>query len=137
MQDQVGEIRAELHAVTVQLARQFGEVPSLSRACPPRNWFAGPHKQAWQARFDNARLNATVRNRNLLALSPYAVLPASDRPTPRFMDLLPLLGLADVWAFAGAPRLAGWNVTQFKYFHMRARAIIQASQIASRVAAGV
>ena len=133
----IEEIRGEVRAATAQLARQFGEVPSLSRACPPGNWFAGSHHQAWQARFENARLNAAVRHRNLLALSPYSVLPAGDPPTPRFMDLLPLLGLADAWAFAGASRLSNWNVTQFKYFHMRARANIQAAQSASRIAAGV
>jgi len=137
MHDLIGEIRGEVRAVTAQLARQFGEVPSLSRACPPGNWFEGSHHQAWQARFDKARLNAAVRHRNLLALSPYSVLPSGDSPTPRFMDLLPLLGLADAWAFAGASRLSNWNVTQFKYFHLRARAIIQAAQSASRIAAGV
>lgn len=137
MHELIGEIRCELNAATSNLARQFGEVPSLSRACPPGNWFAGSHDHAWRARFDEARLNATVRHRNLLALSPYSVLPSADRPTPRFIDLLPLLALADSWAFAGASRLSGWNVTQFKYFHMRARAIIQASHCASRIAAGV
>ncbi|MBT8143583.1 MAG: hypothetical protein KJO55_02720 [Gammaproteobacteria bacterium] len=137
MHDLIGEIRAELRAVTAQLARQFGEVPSLSRACPSGNWFEGSHHRAWQAEFDKARLSAAVRHRNLLALSPYSVLPAVDPPTPRFMDLLPLLGLADAWAFAGGSRLASWNVTQFQYFHLRARAIIQAAQGASRIAAGV
>ncbi|MGI9262245.1 MAG: hypothetical protein ACR2QR_09435 [Woeseiaceae bacterium] len=133
----IEKIRRELYAGTAQLARQYGEVPSLSRACPPGNWFQGPHHHAWQARFDKARLDATVRHRNLLVLSPYSVLPSVIRPTPRYMDLLPLLRLADAWAFAGPQGLSGWNVTQFKYFHMRARAIIQASQGASRVAAGV
>lgn len=137
MHDLIGEIRAELRAGTARLARQLGEVPSLSRACPPGNWFEGSYHEAWQARFDKARLSAAVRHRNLLALSPYSVLPAADPPTPRFMDLLPLLGLADAWAFADASRLSHWNVTQFKVFHRRARAIIQAAQGASRIAAGV
>lgn len=137
MHQLIDELRCELHAVTARLARQCGEVPSLSRACPPGNWFQGSHHRAWQARFEKACLDAAVRHRNLLALSPYSVLPTAGRPAPRFMDLLPLLRLADAWAFAGSPQLSGWNVTQFKYFHMRARAIIQASQGASRVAAGV
>jgi len=137
MQALIETIRDTLRGTTADLARRLGEVPALSHACPPGDWFLGSHHQAWQARFEAARLEATVRHRNLLAMSPYTVLPASCRPTPGFMDMLPLLALADAWTFAGAPRISSWNVKQFKHFHRRARAIIQASQSTSRVAAGV
>lgn len=137
MQVIIETIRDTLRGATADLARRLGEVPALEHACPPGNWFVGSHHQAWQARFDAARLEATVRHRNLLAMSPYAVLPTSCRPTPEFMDMLPLLALADAWTFAGTPRISSWNVKQFRYFHRRARAIIQASQSTSRVAAGV
>ncbi len=133
----VGIVRQALNDASAELASQLGEVPSLSRACPPMHWLQGDHGRAWRSRFDAARRDAAVRHRNLLALSPYSVLPRSGHIDPGFIDLLPVIGLADAWAFSGAPRFSGWNVTQFKHFHRRARAVIQASQGTARIAAGV
>jgi hypothetical protein len=137
MQRLVRRIRYALDETSARLARQFGEVPSLSRACPPANWFAGTHGETWLSRFDAARRDVAVRHRNLLAMSPYSILPRARRIDPGFIDLLPLICAADAWAFADPPRFSGWNVTQFKHFHRRARAVIQASQGAARIAAGV
>lgn len=133
----VGIVRQALDDTSAALANQRGEVPSLSRACPPMHWLAGDHGRAWRSRFDAARRAAAVRHRNLLALSPYSVLPREDHIDPGYIDLLPAIGLADAWTFSGAPRFAGWNVTQFQHFHRRARAVIQASHGAARIAAGV
>jgi len=137
MQRLLGRIRTSLDDTSASLARQLGEVPSLSRACPPLCGFAGSHGETWLSRFDEARRDAAVRHRNLLVLSPYSVLPRTDRIDPAYIDLLPLIGVADAWVFADPPRLDGWNVTQFKHFHQRARAVIQASQGPARIAAGV
>ena len=86
--------------------------------------------------FEAARRRAAVRHRNLLAISPYSVLPSQSACDPAYADLLPLLAIADAWAFSGGHRFEGWNLSQFKHFHTRARAIIQASQATTRIAAG-
>ena len=78
-----------------------------------------------------------MRHRNLLAISPYAVLPRRSHAHAGFTDLLPVIRQADTWAFAPAASFDGWNINQFKHFHKRARAIIQGSQDAAVIAAGV
>lgn len=135
--DTIGLVRREFDKASADLALRSGEVPALSSACPPGDWFDGSHSEVWKTRFDAACRKAAVRHRNILAISPYAVLPSGPRCEPAFADLLPLLSYAEAWSFAGAPRFAGWNVTQFKHFHKRARAVIQGSQASSLVAAGV
>jgi hypothetical protein len=139
--DCLRELHAELRAVrnavdeaSAREARRSGPLPALS--LPPREWLTGAHGEQWRQRFEAARRRAAVRHRNLLAMSPYSVLPAGSACDPAFADLLPLLAFADAWAFADPPDFRNWNLSQFKYFHTRARAIIQASQVTARIAAG-
>ena len=132
----VALIRRVLDETSAALARQRGPVPSLAQCCPPDDWFDGSHNEIWRKRFEAARRHAAVRHRNLLAMSPYAVLPAASSYGAAFADLLPLLRHADAWSFASPARFPGWNVKQFKYFHKRARAIVQSSQVATVIAAG-
>lgn len=133
----VALIRQQLDEGSAALAAERGTVPSLEHACPAGDWFDGSHNEIWRRRFDAARQKSAVRHRNLLAISPYAVLPTDTRGDARFADLLPLLRHADAWSFASAAPFHGWNIKQFKHFHKRARAIIQGSQAAAVVAAGV
>lgn len=137
MQRLVRCIRQQLDQTSARLARRFGEVPALSRICPAASWFDGSHDRTWRTHFDAARRDAATRHRNLLAMSPYSVLPATKPASPDYIDLLPLIGAADAWSFAGVPQLPDWNVMHFKHFHRRARAVIQASHNVARIAAGV
>lgn len=132
----VGEIRSVLHRASARLATERGSVQSLDDACPAASWLEGSVGESWHRHFEEARRRSLVRHRNLLAMSPYSVLPASSPPPPAFADLLPLIGQADAWCFSGAPSFAGWNASQFRDFHRRARAVIQGSQGQSRIAAG-
>ncbi|MDH4072626.1 MAG: hypothetical protein OEV41_05920 [Gammaproteobacteria bacterium] len=133
----VAWISRQLRDASASEAAARGALPSLDGYSALGRWFEGGHGEAWQACFDAARRRAAIRNRNLLSMSPYAVLPRSGKVDPRFTDLLPLIRHADTWSFAGRPRFSGWNSNEVSNFHERARAIIQASQAATLVAAGV
>lgn len=134
--DVVGEIRDVLHRASGQLATERGAVLSLDDAGPAASWLDGSVGKTWFRHFEEARSRSLVRHRNLLAMSPYSVLPAGS-PPPAFADLLPLIGQADAWCFSGAPSFSGWNPGQFRDFHRRARAVIHGSHGHSRVATGI
>jgi len=127
-------IRSAVDETSAHQARRRGPLPALF--LPPRAWFDGDHAEQWLQHFEAARRREAVRHRNLLAMSPYSVMPSGSGCDPAFADLLPLLAFADAWAFSDPPRLENWNLNQFKHFHTRARAIIQASQATTRIAAG-
>jgi hypothetical protein len=127
-------IRDAVDRASARESRRAGPLPALSLPC--RDWFDGQHGARWRQHYEAARRHIAVRHRNLLAISPYAVLPSASPCHSGFSDLLPLLAFADAWAFVGAPNFERWNLSQFKHFHMRARAIIQASQVTTRIAAG-
>jgi len=131
------DIRDHLCETSVRIAQQDGAVPALGAVHTVGGLPDGPHRDAWCSRFESAVRKAAVRHRNILAISPYAVLPTDRRCDTAFADLLPLIATADAWSFARPHFFTGWNVTQFSNFHRRARAIIQSSQAASFVAAGV
>jgi hypothetical protein len=135
------ELQAELRAIrglvdqaSARAARCRGPLPAL--ALPFHEWFDGQQQSRWRQHFEAARRHAAVRHRNLLAMSPYSVLPTRSACDPAYADLLPLLACADAWAFSGGHQFDGWNLSQFKHFHTRARAVIQASQATTRIAAG-
>jgi hypothetical protein len=131
------KIRHELCETSGRMAQQYGALPALNHAHPGKNLPDGPQGAAWRRHFERAARKAAVRHRNLLAISPYGVLPSTEPYENAFTDLLPIIAFADAWGFANPPAFAGWNVTQYQHFHRRARAIIQGSQAASFVAAGV
>jgi len=131
------DIRDRLCETSARIAQQNGAVPALGAVHPVAGLPEGPHRDAWRSRLEDAVRKAAVRHRNILAISPYAVLPTDRRCDPAFADLLPLIASADAWSFSRPHFFTGWNVTQFSNFHRRARAIIQGSQAASFVAAGV
>jgi hypothetical protein len=127
-------LRDAVNLASAREARRSGPLPALS--LPLHEWFDGHHQVRWRQHFEAARRRVAVRHRNLLAMSPYAVLPSKFACDPAYADLLPLLAFADAWAFSGPPDFGHWNLSQFKQFHTRARAIIQASQAITRIAAG-
>lgn len=133
----VMRIRNVLDESSNQLARTAGEVPALYRACAQGDWADSAHHASWKTRLDAARRSAAVRHRNLLVMSPYAVLPAIRSGNAAFTDLLPLIRHADAWSFAGGAAFDGWDASQYQGFHRRARAVIQSGRAPSLVAAGV
>jgi hypothetical protein len=134
LQTEMLAIREAINLASAREARRLGPLPALS--LPFHEWFDGQQQARWRKHFEAARRRAAVRHRNLLAMSPYSVLPSQSACDPAYADLLPLLAFADAWAFSGGRRFDGWNLSQFKHFHTRARAIIQASQATTRIAAG-
>ena len=132
----VGEIRNVLRQASGRLATERGGLLSLEDARPAAGWIDGSAGESWLRHFEEARSRSLIRHRNLLAMSPYSVLPSSSPSPPGYADLLPLIGQADAWCFSGAPSFAGWNASQFRDFHRRARAVILASQGHSSIAAG-
>ena len=109
------------HAIQVssQLATSRDPMPAL-RDPGKRSWSA-----AWSGRWRQAARRGAMRNRNLLAMSPYALLPKSVKAYSDWSDLLPLLRFADVWRFADTPDFAGWKLCNFNQFHKRAAAVIR------------
>jgi hypothetical protein len=120
-------IRAALYEQSAKIAARSGPVPALAEADPVGQWRAGPHRDSWSRHWQDALRRSAVRHRNLLVISPYAVIPAGETSSAGFSDLLPVIGLADAWSFGAPADFKGWTLAQFRHFHRRARAIIQRS----------
>jgi hypothetical protein len=133
----VTRIRAELRAGSRKIAAQHGPIPALEQANHVGQWQAGPQRESWRRHWDEAVRHSALRHRNLLVISPYSVVPSAAPSTAAYSDLLPVLALADAWSFAAPPAFRGWEASQYRDFHRRARATIQGSHSASFVAAGV
>jgi hypothetical protein len=133
----VRAIRNELLATSAKLAAQRGALPALLDTNLVGHWQEGTQRDRWQRHWRTAVNQAALRNRNLLVLSPASVLPSNGVNSAAFTDLLPLLALADAWSFACNTPTPDWTLAQFKDFHRRACATIQASQHSSFVAARV
>ena len=119
------------------IAGQTGLLPALARSDPSGGLCDHSHRQNWQRRWHLAVASSAVRHRNLLAMSPYSVLPEGGDDTSGYADLLPVLSHADAFAFDGQPALHGWNIGQFRKFHTRAWAVMQQQNARSLIAAGV
>lgn len=133
----VTRIRTELQAQSRTIATRRGPIPALEQANHVGQWQAGPHRESWRRHWNDAVRQSALRHRNLLVISPYAVVPSGAPSIAAYSDLLPVLAYADAWSFAAPPEFRAWDATQFRNFHRRARATIQGSHIASFVAAGV
>ncbi len=133
----VMRIRRELYAASAKLAQKSGVPPAFARADPSIGLSAGPQRDIWRSRWRSAVQEAAVRHRNMLVLSPYAVLPAAPDCRPEFTDLLPVIRHADAWSFAFGADLSGWNIVEYERFHRRAWAVIQGHNARPVVAAGV
>ena len=130
-------IRQVLQAESSRLALSREPLPALTPADLTVEWRAGSSREAWQSVWRDALSKSAVRHRNLVVISPYAVLPREASARPGYTDLLPLIGHADAWSFGNPHRFEGWGLQAFRRFHGRARAIIQGSDANSFVAAGV
>lgn len=132
---------ARIHAVlwnrSRALAQETEPLPALLSNWPAVRWDCDIKKSDWDVRWRQAIENSAVRHRNLLVMSPYAVLPRRSAPSYEFVDLLPALHHADAFSFAN-PRVDGFrSCAEFATFHRRAWAVMQRRNAASLVAAGV
>ena len=118
------------------LARRLGPLPSLLQSPPAAGWSCDAKYRDWQLRWRRTVEDAGVRHRNLLALSPYSVLPAQASSAADYVDLLPVLAHADAFHFAAPPAAAFRSVSEFAAFHRRAWAVMQRRNAAGFVASG-
>lgn len=130
-------IHASLWDESGRLAKKRGLLPALSARNPLLHLPAGAARQNWRDRWQDALAHTAVRHRNLLVLSPYALLPHNGATDPEFTDLLPLLAYADALSFADRPSFAGWCLDEFRAFHLRAAAVLRRRNAASFIATGV
>lgn len=135
--DLANEIRTRLWDRSRHLARHNELLPAIARSHPVSGEPRDDNERGWSARWQAAVERHAVRHRNLLVMSPYAVLPRDTRDCAAFADLLPVIGVADAHVFANPPCLRSWNALNFKNFHLRARAIIQRNSEASVIATRV
>jgi len=132
----LGWIHTCLWDASRALAGERGALPALVEKQPSRRWRDRSHRQDWDRRWRLAVARVQVRNRNLLLLSPYSILPRRSRATPDYADLMPLLAHADVVGGAGPPWLWQWQASDLKHFYERMRAEIVRLNATSFIAAG-
>lgn len=133
----VGGVHGVLLEATRRLAAERGLLPTLAGRDPGLTLADGDERRRWQRRWRDALESAAVRHRNLLALSPYAVLPRAGTAGSAYLDLLPLLAHADVLSFAGGFGFSGWSIRDYKAFHGRAAAILRRRNRTAFIATGV
>jgi hypothetical protein len=133
MHEQLLRIRQILFTATQELACRDGIVPALDQADPGRLLPGGRIGEGWAWRWRQALEAAAVRNRNLLALSPWSLFPPGPADL-RYTNLLPLLRHADVCSFAGSADVAAWNLKDFKNFHQQAAAVLTQRNVAHQIA---
>ena len=127
-------IKAVLHGQSQAMAHTTGKLPALELSDPSRALPCGQVRDGWHARWREAVNLAAVRHRNLLVLSPWSLFPSNQPPDYRYADLLPLLEFANASAAFERPKLAHWELCQFKSFHQRAWAVLQQRDAAHQIA---
>jgi hypothetical protein len=132
----VTAIQNEVWEYSSALAQGNETLPSLSQGDPSNAWRSIEHKLEWSLRWQQALEEQAVRNRNLLVLSPYSVLPRNASISSGFTDLLPVLAHADAVSFSDAPDLTAWSLGEFSRFHRRAWTVIKRECRRTRIAAG-
>ena len=106
-----------------RLASSKGNVPALEQGDPARLMPGGHSRDGWSRRWQQEVTATAVRHRNLLVISPWSVFPPNDDDL-RYANLLPLLRYADTCSFGQPPKLAAWNLKDFKRFHQQAAAVL-------------
>jgi len=116
------------------IARRTQSLPALEQSDPTRALPAGVLGDGWRKRWQDAADFAAHRHRNLVVMSPWSVFPSAQAADYRYADLLPLLDFAHALSFTKPPPLGGWNVSEFKSFHQRAWAVIDARSVTQQIA---
>ena len=117
-------IRQVLRQCSQQQAKMNGLLPAIDLHNPAGKLPAGPQRDRWESRWLSAVEQAAVSHRNMLVLSPWALFPRGNADL-RWMDLLPLLRLADACVFRDRPDISDWNINEFKHFHRRTWALMR------------
>ncbi len=117
-------IRQILRQRSAQLAKTIDILPAIDLHNPARQLAAGPARDCWETRWLRAVERSAVRHRNMLVLSPWDLFPRGSADL-RWMDLLPLLRMADACVFRGRPQITKWNINEFKHFHRRTWALMR------------
>ena len=117
-------IRQVLRQCSQQQAKMNGLLPAIDLHNPAGKLPAGPQRDRWESRWQSAVEQAAVSHRNMLVLSPWALFPRGNADL-RWMDLLPLLRLADACVFRDRPDISDWNINEFKHFHRRTWALMR------------
>ena len=130
----MGYVRRILRERSAAVAAAAGSVPVLASSDPAATLPGGDLRDGWARRWRDAARASATRHRNLVVMSPWSVFPSRSPADLRYADLLPLLQFADACAFPGPPRLARWNVNEFKAFHQRAWAVLERRDAAHSIA---
>jgi len=117
-------IRQILMQQSAQMAKTTGVLPAIELHNPKRQLPAGPDRDSWERRWLRAVERSALGHRNMLVLSPWALFPCGGADL-RWLDLLPLLRLADACVFRGRPEITRWNINEFKHFHRRTWALMR------------
>jgi hypothetical protein len=118
-------VRTTVWQRSAELARDADLLPAIARHEPGLAVSGDQHHMNWSARWHEAVERTAVRHRNLLVMSPYAVLPGIGVDCAAYTDLLPLIDCADAHSFAMPAPLQSWNFKDFYRFHRRARAVLE------------
>ena len=135
--ESIARVHALLWKQSRLQAKRMEPLPALSSGSPDVRWNCDIKKSDWDLRWRRAVETSAVRHRNMLVMSPYALLPSASVPVADFVDLLPVLRHADAFSFS-PPRFEGFRrLEEFVNFHRRAWAVMQRRNAAALVAAGV
>ena len=126
-------VRTTVWRHSARIARRSDLLPAIAQHEPPPGACVH-HNRNWADRWQAAVERSAVRHRNLIVMSPYAVLPVNDSGCAAFADLLPVIAYADAHSFAAPPPFRSWKMEQFSRFHRRAWAVMQRRNAVSLVA---
>ncbi len=120
----VTQIRAWVNGASRQLAAQCGALPALRRQEPGDHGARGGSADDWRMRWQRTLQSVAVRHRQLLVISPWAVLSPAEKAEFGHLDLLPLAAAADAVCFRRNSAITHWNINEFKGFHVRLGAVL-------------
>ena len=107
-----------------ELAHSIAMLPALHEHDPaPKLGTAA--QPAWRARWAHALDAVGTRHRNLLAMSPAAILPTGGCFDRHSLELLPLLEHADAWCLPPVSLLGSLNSNEYRELHRRSWAVLQ------------
>lgn len=81
-------------------------------------------RAGWQERWSRALESLAVRHRNLLAMSPWSVIPEASQSPAAYFDLLSLLAAADACAFQPPCTIRHYNLNDFIDLYTYSRAAL-------------
>jgi len=111
-----------------------GAVPAIAHSDPTRGLPSGTLRDDWRSRWLRAVGDHSVRHRNLLALSPWSLIPASRSCDSGYLELLPLLRHAHAIAMRPPAGLQPRGAAQLACLYARLDAALQQRAAAHQIA---